>query len=186
MKKLMSFVLLLSVLLASACSGTKKTDWKEEVKLADGSVIIVQRMAEAHVFGEMGGPGGLRDLKESLQVVSGHSSIPLQWNDIYVPILLDYDKGRKEWLLVTSFYMCEDWYRLGRPALPYLEYRVRNGKWMQVSFDTGLIGRETNLLLGPNFSHREPELLRLPEKIGRRGKYEDSLKKIVANWHTAC
>ncbi|MDB5801578.1 MAG: hypothetical protein JWL63_2517 [Rhodocyclales bacterium] len=178
MKKLMSFVLVLSALLASACSGTKKTDWKEEVQLADGSVIVVQRSAQAKGFGEMGGPSGLRDLKESLQVVSSPYPMPPSWNDIYAPILLDYDVSKKEWFLVATFYMCEDWRRLGRPKSPYLEYRVRNGEWARVSLDPKLFERDTNLLTGPNFIDGEPEVLRLPEKQKRRGNVAEDFKKI--------
>ncbi|MDB5814509.1 MAG: hypothetical protein JWN23_1626 [Rhodocyclales bacterium] len=186
MKKKVIFALVLLALLAYACNGAKKTDWKEEVQLADGSVIIVQRSAQAHGFGEMGGPGGLRDLKESLQVVKSLNPIPPQWNDIYAPILLDYDAGNKEWFLVATFYMCEDWYRLGRPKSPYLEYRVRDGKWERMPLDPTLIGRETNLLTGPNFIDGEPEMLRLPEKRKRRGNDADEFLKIQGNWHTTC
>ncbi|MDB5814510.1 MAG: hypothetical protein JWN23_1627 [Rhodocyclales bacterium] len=182
MKKLMSFALMLLMLLASACSGTRKTNWKEEVQLADGSVIVVQRSAQAHGFGEMGGPGGLRDLKESLQVVSSPYTMSPQWNDIYAPILLDYDARNKEWFLIATFYMCEDWRRLGRPKSPYLEYRVREGKWTRVELDSVLVGHETNLLTGPNFIDGEPEMLRLSAKRDRRGNVAKRFNNILSVW----
>ncbi|MDB5801580.1 MAG: hypothetical protein JWL63_2519 [Rhodocyclales bacterium] len=186
MKKKMIFALILFVLLVYACNGTKKTAWKEETPLVDGSVIVVQRSAQAHGFGEMGGPGGLRDLKESLQVMSSPYPMPPSWNDIYAPILIDYDVSKKEWFLIATFYMCEDWRRLGRPKSPYLEYRVRNGKWIGVPLDSELIGHETNLLTGPNFIDGEPEMLRLPEKRKRRGNVADRFLIILGAWHTAC
>ena len=47
--------------------GTSSTNWKEEVKLADGAVIVVKRTASAKTGGEIGGPGSVSDEKTSVR-----------------------------------------------------------------------------------------------------------------------
>jgi hypothetical protein len=177
--------LLLATAIASAC-GNVDVSWKEEVKLADGRIIVVVRTAEGKALGEIGGPGGWRATRMTLEI--DHPKVPQQpprWSERWVPMLLDYDKGTGEWFLVATFYTCIDWYDLGRPRLPYLQYRAREGRWEEVPLDPKLYGRPANMLTGVN-ARGEPGLVDIDAKERRKRNAAEEFRRIVDVWPTSC
>lgn len=183
-------VLSLLFFCALALLGCGQVDlrWSEEVQLSSGKTIIVKRAAKGEKIGEIGGPGGWEQKEMSVEIDAKDSEIfnPPVWRTAYVPVLLDYDASRKEWLIVATFYTCQGWYDLGRPKLPYVEYRVANsGQWRVVPLDAALIGRKTNLLTGVR-SGGEPPMLTLKDKAGRGLRAGEKYRNIVGHWQSNC
>ena len=59
---------LFCALFLSAC-GKSQIEWKEEVKLQSGEVIVVKRTAKSKDFGEIGGPGGWENEGMTVQII---------------------------------------------------------------------------------------------------------------------
>jgi hypothetical protein len=178
-------VVLLAVAVLAAC-GNVDVSWKEEVKLSDGQVIIVKRTAEGKALGEIGGPGGWRATRMTLEIDRPRlPTNPPAWSQRWVPMVFDYDARAKEWFVVATFYTCVDWRDLGRPKLPYLHYRARDGRWEEAPLGTHLIGTKANLLTGVDASG-EPGLVTIDAKERRdRGAYI-SYREIVGVWTAGC
>lgn len=176
-----------AILFLVACGDTR-ISWREEVELQDGTVLIVARTAKTAPFGEIGGPGGWENKGMTLTIVEPPSvDKPPPWDFPFVPMVFDRDAKSDEWFLVATFYSCESWYDLGRPKLPYVEYRVRAGAWQRVPLSSELIGREANVLTDVS-SKGEPSLLKLHEKRARMTEpsIAPKYRRIVSSWTTTC
>lgn len=183
-------ILLGLVISARAIWGDKQLKFREEVQLHSGEIIEIDRKITMRPFGEVGGPGGADAVDNSLAVVDSASrlSVPAWRSDAgLVPMLLDQEPVTNEWFIVATFYSCEAWYRLGRPKLPYAEFRLRNGQWQQVELTRALIGRKANVLVRIRNS---TELARhtIATKAERNDdpRIEPSYTSIVGKWSTAC
>jgi hypothetical protein len=63
-------------------------------------------------------------------------------------LIFDRDPATKEWFMVATFFHCDSWYELGRPKLPYTEYRFKGGRWVQQELSPQWLGREANMFTG--------------------------------------
>lgn len=127
--------------------GDPHMEWKEQVKLQSGEVIVVERTAKFSENWVAGGGGGSINKGMTLQVVQpSKSDNPGVWDARFVPIVLDRDPETQEWFMVATFFHCDSWYELGRPRLPYTEYRFRNRRWVQQPLTQKWIGRDANVL----------------------------------------
>jgi len=159
--------------------------WSEEVRLADGRMIVVARTAQGRTYSELGGTGGWRDPVEmsiALTKAPGDIKLPPEWRDTYVPVLLDYDESDKSWSIVTTFYYCETWHALGRPILPYIECRSVNGApWQRVPLEERLIDRKANMLTGPS-TDGEPSFVTVEEKERLQLRAGSKFQRILRRW----
>jgi hypothetical protein len=177
---------LLCALLLSGC-GKSQIEWKEEVKLQSGEVIVVKRTAKSKDFGEIGGPGGWENEGMTVQIIQ-----PLQpdnppiWDAKYVPLLFDRDPVTREWFMVGTFISCTSWYDLGRPKLPYTEYRLKNDKWLQQALSPDLIGRQGNMLTHIRSGGEPDHTIASKEAINARPTAAPEYRKIVERWSTSC
>jgi hypothetical protein len=177
-------MLMLAAML-TAC-GRVDVEWKEEVRLNDGRVVIVNRTAQGKALGEIGGPGGWRATRMTVEIDQPRlPSNPPTWSERWVPMLFDYDADTREWFVVATFYTCRDSHDLGRPKLPYLQYRTRDGRWEQVPLDRRLFGRKANLLTGVN-ARGEPPLVTIDEKEIRDRGAGKKYGTIVDSWANPC
>lgn len=177
-----------AVMVMTAGCGEVDLRWSEEVRLSGGDVIVVKRGAKGEKLGEIGGAGGWeqKEMSVEIDVPPPGAARPPVWRSAYVPMLLDYDAKRKEWLIVATFYTCQGWYDLGRPKLPYVEYRVgEGGQWAVVPLEPELFGRRPNLLTGVR-SGGEPSLLTQEAKKQRDTNAADKYRRVVDRWVTNC
>lgn len=173
-------------LMVLAACGQVDLSWREDVQLEDGRMLLVKRTAQGKKLGEIGGPGGWEVAKMTLEIEAPESlARPPRWAEQLVPMVFDYDPSAREWYVVATFYMCKDWYRLGRPNLPYVQYRVNNGRWEQIALRPSLVGKRANLLTGVR-SGGEPRRVTLDEKLRRGDKSDETFKKIAGVWHSNC
>lgn len=168
------------------CSNNVDFHWSEETLLQDGRVLTLKRSAQGKSFSEIGGPGGWEATSMTLEIETPKDpGNPPVWSQRWVPMLLDQDAQTKEWIVVATFYTCTDWYDLGRPKLPYVEYRARNGAWEQVPLSTSLHGRKSNLLTGMR-SGGEPKTVTINEKVERKKGSGEKFQRVLDAWHTSC
>jgi hypothetical protein len=175
----------------SACQlGEREMNFVEDVQLATGATIQVDRSIRGKALGEVGGPGGWEPTYMSLEITSlATVDKPPKWESVtgLLPILFDRDPTNGEWALLATFYTCEPWYQLGRPKLPYAEFRVRNGQWQRVDLSSQWLGRDANVFTGMKLSG-EPKLLAIAEKKRRDSNPAISREyvKIVDHWSSGC
>lgn len=177
--------LLMSLLLVTAACSKVNIEWSEEVQLSDGSTLVIDRTAQGEKKYEIGGPGGWNQTEMSVRIKPGANNMkpPPVWRDAFVPLLLDYEPSTQTWSLVTSFYFCSTWYELGKPELPYIEFQsIGGGAWIRVPLESRLIGRDSNLLTGPD-ADGEHSPVTLKDKQARGRNTSEGLKKIVSQWN---
>ena len=104
-----------------------------------------------------------------------------------MPVVFDRDDNTKEWFMVATFYSCQSWYDLGRPKLPYTEYRLKIGVWQKVELSTSVIGMKANMLTGIR-SGGEPPLIDMTSKRQRMSdpRIAKKYSQIVSTWSTGC
>jgi hypothetical protein len=180
--------MLLPILLIAGCS-PKVLSWTEEVQLESKELLVVRRTISFKEYQPWSGGGGGSDILDStLEVVTPkRSDNPARWSHPpLIPMVLDQDADSHEWIVVATFYMCTAWYDLGRPELPYAEFRYRGGQWMQEPLSERLIGREGNLLV-PNQADVDRDHT-LASKRGVMGNPTISPRhrRVISNWKTNC
>lgn len=127
----------------------KVVQFREQVLLADGRTVEVEREFHATPLGEIGGPGGWETVFNSFKVVdAGTLEKPPAWEDTkgYLPVLLDFDPASKEWTLLVGSEMCDAHRSLGKPNPPYGQFVAKGGRWIRTPLSGKFIGRGTNML----------------------------------------
>jgi hypothetical protein len=179
-------LLLLAMLLLGAC-GRSNISWNEEVLLQSGEKIIVHRTVKTKAFGEIGGAGGWENMGMTLEIQAPQRpDNPPLWTDSFTPLVFDRDPKTQQWFMVATFDTCQKWEALGKPKLPYTEYRVQNGQWVQQALSPELIGREGNMLTSIH-SGGEKDLT-IEEKAKRMSDMAivKKAKRVVDKWSTGC
>lgn len=175
-----------SMIIGAAACVQSNLQWQEEVQLASGEVLVVQRVVKGvSPMGEVGGPGGWDSEGMTVAVLSpARADNPPVWEGPFVPLLFDRDAQTGQWFMVATFYSCESWYALGKPKLPYTEYRLKDGRWQQQSLTPSLIGRKANMLTNIHSTGEENHTLASKAKSVSRAAPE--YQEIVSTWSTGC
>jgi hypothetical protein len=158
--------------------------WKEEVRMAGGEMLLVDRTAQGKTDSPFGAPGGWDQKRMTLEVLRLPENWikPPVWSEPYVPILLDYQPEGRVWSVVATFYYCNTWYELGRPLSPYLEYQSKDGgSWERIPLEDRLMGRKTNLLADVD-AGGEPDLVTAEERERRDRNAGKIYQAIVTDW----
>lgn len=111
---------------------------------------------------------------------------PAPWSAKFVPLVFDRDPDTKEWFMVATFVSCTSWYDLGRPKLPYTEFRFKNGQWVQQVLSEKFIGREGNMFTGMRYSGETDHTLASKKLLNSDPTIDPSYLRIVAKWRTSC
>lgn len=187
--------LLIAMLLAAAgywyFFTAKSLRFREQVQLADGQVIEVSRFVRAKPYRAIGG-GGWDPVQQSLRIHENGVPAPTdppEWrSDIgLAPILVEKDAFTGQWLVVATFVTCEGWYMLGKPTLPYAQYRPADGGWTQVPLSPHLMGRASNITSSIRYDGEE-DLVTLADKAQRLRQPRIPVKylRIVDQWSSGC
>jgi hypothetical protein len=180
-------MLCLGALLCAACAPTVYR-WREPVRLQDGTVLTVQRSIQFDEYQPLGGGGGGSDIPVStLDVLDPAPQRPQVWSVAHlIPMLLDREAATGEWFVVTTFFMCSTWYDLGRPQLPYAEFRYRNGAWVRVPLSPASIGREANLLVPNQADVKTDHTLESKKALMDNPEISPRHKRVISQWSTNC
>jgi hypothetical protein len=185
--KSLRWLLALSAALCLLGCGAKKLEWTEEVQLQGGEILLTRRTALAQPFGEIGGPGGWENEGMTVEILAPkRPDNPTRWSAKFVPLLFDRDPETNEWFMVATFYTCTSWYALGRPKLPYTEFRFRNGQWVQQAMSQKFIGRAANMLTSIHSGGEPSHTLASKLQSMSNLKIAPKFKLILDKWETAC
>lgn len=98
------FVTICACILA-ACNPLFQKHLREEVRLADGTVLIDERGYTVQKYGEWSGSGGWEPPYMTLEIISSDlSDPPGKWEfaETFIPILFDRRPTTKEWTIIAS------------------------------------------------------------------------------------
>lgn len=180
-------IILSSVLLLPHC-GSKRHVWKEEVKLQSGELLTVQRDVQFKFYQPAGGGGGTDILESSLEIISPvRTDWPARWDHPpFLPLIFDRDSDNQEWFVVATFSTCTAWYDLGKPKLPYTEFRFRNFKWIQQPLSDKFIGYEGNMLVPDVKNVNRDHTLDSKKKDHAIATISPEYKNVVSVWKHGC
>ena len=114
----------------TACG--KTIDWKQEVKLHDGRMIVVERQSK---LGPTRFPENVAlEDAQTLKFAHPATGERIEWviPKGLQPVALDFDQGIPYYVLKA--YTVADYNNWGCPNPPYLIFRYHTDKWQQVSF----------------------------------------------------
>lgn len=179
-------VAIVVTLVLSGC-GKSNISWTEEVQINSGEIFTVKRTAKTKDFGQIGGTGGWENEGMSVEIITPiRPGYPGPWNAKFVPLVFDRDPETNEWFMVATFYSCTSWYDLGRPKLPYTEFRFKNGQWVQQALSEEFIGREANMLTNIR-SSGEPDHTLASKRQGMSDtRIAPKYLNVVSSWQTNC
>lgn len=183
---LMFIVAMLSIL--SGCS-RMSTTWKEEVRLASGKLLTVDRTAKGTITRDiaMRATGWKPEVLTLRIPQSGlDTKAPPPWRSVLIPVVLDYDPASSEWSVVATYLFCSTWYDMGRPESPYVQFTSSHGApWKVVPLRKDMVGRPANLLT--HIRHTgEPDLVREADKQAVFNKVDEQFRAISLSWKTNC
>ncbi len=151
-------VLVILVALLNACSWLDSGDlgpWKEEVKLSDGRVIVVERYETFDLKTPMGDPSSafVKEARIKIVAPSELASLP-EIVMPYRPVIFDYDVANKLWFAFgvneLACYAFREGHMNQRGTInihPNFEYRLRDGAWQYVEIGPERLGQKVNLLI---------------------------------------
>jgi hypothetical protein len=172
-----AFLASITVALLSASSyflltyGDQDIRWSEEVKLRDGSKIVVTRRAIGNSIGssKVNPTGWLPsnyeiDLSAVLSVRN-----PTVWRSPVRPVLLERNTAKATWVLVAEPSHCGAHTESGQSPPAFRAFELQGQAWKEVAVPKELLGRPYNLLVAPRFTG-EPSVLSA-EKVADRNSY---------------
>ncbi len=129
--------------------------WKEEVKLSDGRVIVVERYESFEVKTPMGDPGSAFVQEASVKIIAPPELVSLPKLVMrYRPVILDYDATNNLWFAIgvndRACYAFREGHMdpTGRINIhPNFEYRLIDGAWQYVEIGPERLGLSANLLI---------------------------------------
>lgn len=164
----------------------KKYNWNEEVLLNDKTILLAHRTVSFKYSQPIGGGGGGAYIENSTLRFDLAENISIWNGGQLLPILLDKDKDTQEWFIVATFIMCDTWVELGRPPLPYVEFRYRSNKWVRVPLSSHLLGTKTNLIIPTEARASANQTVSTKAKIEQESNPSPRFKSIVASWDRNC
>jgi len=143
-----------------ACGSSGLGPWQEEVRLSDGRKIVVERYEEAEVRQPIGDVGAAFLTSTTLKFVAPPelATLPVLSTQ-YRPLILDFDPAIGTWFVIAfDERACMQpipeaihegiMDRTGLINLrPNFEYRLVDGKWLEVPVGSERIGLPVNLLI---------------------------------------
>jgi len=120
-------------------------NWQEEVQLADGSRVWVEREKIIEVRGGGEPFTSSRGVKKNQIIISGELG-DVVWNFPLAPMILERGETSGRWVVIASPLYCEDHYRYGSPKPPYIQFDYVNGQWAHKQVDPKWYGKRANLL----------------------------------------
>ncbi|MFC4311842.1 hypothetical protein ACFPN2_22345 [Steroidobacter flavus] len=139
----------------------KHFEWTEEVRLADGSSVQIERSTRyGKVLTEMGGPTSRWVSEATITIIEQAQKLPT-WSHAMEPMLLDKDPATGHWrLLASAVDYCEYASRFGPPYVTFPTFELKGTQWVYIGMPESMLKRRANLLVGAPKAElgREPHL----------------------------
>jgi hypothetical protein len=182
----------------AACGQKGVGPWQEEVRLSDGRKIVVERYEEAEVRQPIGDVGAGFLSVTTLKFVAPPelATLPVLSTQ-YRPLILDFDPAIGTWFVIAfDERACMQpipeaidegiMDTTGRINLrPNLEYRLVDGKWLEVPVGSERIGLPVNLLIQRMTvdswrALRQPISLSEKQQLDSHSRIPEKFRHIVA------
>jgi len=127
-------VLLFTGFTLNACGEAGKTiEWKQEVPLQDGRVIVVERISRQ--TGKIMPENVIMESEQTLSFAHPDTQERIRWTlpDGLLPAALDFD-GKTPYFVLRA-YTVSDYNKWDCPNPPWLVYRYEEGEWGRVRFE---------------------------------------------------
>ncbi len=170
-------VVILGSLVMMGCDVSRS--WKEEVKLSDGSVIVIKRRMVRERFGEIGHHGAV--LKQEIKFAMPGSAI--HWIADIDPVVLESVNGKH--YLVAYLNTGEECRRYGYPDSRFLFYEHSGSDWRRIRSQEFPDGFAFNLLRAYWYK-AQPSLITLDMKAQRDWNSPEYFKKFDKNAIRPC
>jgi hypothetical protein len=123
--------LLLACLSLTACG--KTIEWKQEVPLHDGRLIVIDRVSQQGPFNPF--LNMRMEVRQELAFTHPDTGERIRWMipEGLLPYMLDFDDGVPYYVL--NAHTVADYNRWGCPNPPWIVYRYERGQWMRVPFE---------------------------------------------------
>lgn len=141
----------------AACGSSDIGPWKEEVKLSDGRVIVVERLEIFEVKTPIGDPGSAFIEEARVKIVSPKDLVSMPELIMgYRPIILDYDAAKNMWFAIgVNDDACGgEPFKAGHMNSrgtvnihPNFEFRLIDNSWRSVDMGPERLGLPANLLI---------------------------------------
>ncbi len=148
-------------------------EWKEEVRLADGHVIVVDQ--KRRLDG--------RTAREAWVnfTIAGVSDKPVSWHESLLPLVINVSDGKL--YLVAYPPSAAEQAKYGNPSRGYVSFRWVDGTWKRIPFEEVPAAiYQSNMLIWP-VPNNESRLLTVAEKNGAdyngNAKLPAELKRLV-------
>lgn len=122
-------------------------NWKEEVQLADGTRLWVERVEVREVKGGGEPFTGIARGTKITQIRIPDNLGEVVWEATIAAMILERGVAPVRWMVIASPVFCEDHYRYGSPKPPYVQFDYVNGQWVHKQVDPKWYGRKANLLM---------------------------------------
>jgi hypothetical protein len=156
LKKLILLISLIGCLMnLAACS--PYVTWKEEVKLNDGRVIVVEQK-------KLNQGGIAREAWLTINLPEFNAQ-PIVWHENLSPLLVNIDEGRL--YVVGDPPTRLEMRHYGCPRPPYVGFVWENGTWIRIPFDKIPERIYTTNMLIENFPPEGTNILTLEKKNSR-------------------
>jgi hypothetical protein len=117
----------------SACFGRTTYQWKEEVLLHDGRVIVVERSVRTgEVPVEIGQPPGESDYTLTFRLAEG-KAVTWEAGKSFRPMIFDLRDGTA--YVVALGRTGPDYGKHGCPKPPYFIFRYSDGRWQRIDYE---------------------------------------------------
>jgi hypothetical protein len=178
-----------------ACGPSGLGPWQEEVRLSDGRKIVVERYEEAEGRQAIGDVGAAFLTVTTLKFVGPPelATLPVLSTQ-YRPLILDFDPAIGTWFVIAfDERVCMKpipeaiqegiMDETGRVNLrPNFEYRVVDGRWLEVPVGTGRIGLPVNLLI-QRMTVKSWKTMRRPVPLAEKHRL-DSHSRVPTKYRT--
>ena len=166
--------------LATDWFGFSGVTWEEEVRLHDGSILVVERFVKRGGGHEIGQKPGY--INQTLRFVLPGTTNIITWEDHFdsalgrsnfLPFALDIYRGTP--YLVAYPMGCLGYKKWGRPNPPYVVFRYERDVWWRI--------RLADLpaeIINSNLVFSQPDVE--AERLGKRKISEDDFKKIKSGY----
>lgn len=182
-------LLLVGTLLLQGCDDKNNKQWQEEIQLSDGNIVWVKRTAHFERtntgwlsrLGDAASRGRIMNMELTIDIPETAFALkPPIWRFNAVPLLLDYDKEKKTWIIIGGYFYCDSWEVAGKPALNRWQYVLRNNDWIIEVLDKKYIGHDPNISLNINGPEDSKKITKVQiKKEYYHLPYDDIYKKIT-------
>ena len=162
-------------------TGITHLEWIEDVELASGEIIKVERDVKFRwrfLFGSGRAPDEVK--YSAVRPAEQAADFP-EWRAPMLPILLEKDLATGAWWIVATTRQEEFWHRNQQPQPPYWAFTTEKNRWVRASVPEFIWGRAANLFVRFDYddSRRKLKKTVAERKIKQGPRFKNDFTVVV-------